>query len=517
MRKTLLDLPITVKVLIAPLFVLLCLLLLAGVGYYTGRLVDDALQRTVNSGLPQMEDALQLKTRTAKLEASVMRSLAYEGAGMKAKRIEALDKAIKGEMAALTKEIANRKAAADPSSRVHYENIERALAEFARLATDTLEMKSGGLSEAAMMMTSAESSFVKLEKAVDELAATIVASARHQASDASSALVSTLRVGLVALLSAMVVSALVIAWSSRMITRPLREAVSIAQDVAAGNLRPIERVERQDETGQVLSAMDELRGRLSQLLGSVQQAAQQIEGASAEIATGNMDLSTRTEQTAAALQSTAGTVRQLLEQMSSHAQAAAQANDLARHTAEAARQGGQATQEAVVVMEQVSADARRISDIIGVIDGIAFQTNILALNAAVEAARAGEQGRGFAVVAQEVRALAGRSAGAAREIRTLIQSSVAQVGVGAEKVQAAGQIIQEVVGSVERVSALMTEVAHGNADQTQSIARVDSALSDMDTSTQQNAALVEQAAAATNSLKDQAQGLRQSLGVFHTS
>ncbi len=368
-----------------------------------------------------------------------------------------------------------------------------------------------------MMMTAAETAFAKLDKAVDELSSAIAQSSRTQADGASETLNHASQVSAITLICGLIVSAIVIVVSARMITGPLREAVHIAQDVASGNLRHEVRVDRRDETGQVLAAMADLSHRLNQLLTGVQQAAQEIEGASSEIATGNMDLSIRTEQTAASLQSAVSTVRQLSEQMANNSVATGRATTLATQTASNAREGGSVMQDAVAAMDRVNEQSRRIADIIGVIDGIAFQTNILALNAAVEAARAGEQGRGFAVVAEEVRALAGRSSAASREIRGLIQASVDQAGAGALKVQAAGQIIQGVVAAVEDVATLMADIAQANDQQAQSMSGVSRVLGGMDATTQQNAALVEEAAAATQSLTAQTQGLRQSLSVFQTA
>ncbi len=511
------NLPIAAKVLVAPLFVLACLLLIAAAGYLSGRDAEQALSNISGRALPDVEAVSQLKTRTAKLDAQVMRSLAYEAGGMKAKRIEALDKAIFKELSDFAQHVATLKQAGGPELAAHYAAIEKALSDFTRAARDTIEMKSGGVGQAAMMMTSAESAFGKLEKAVDALSAEISQRASGQASQAAAKLNGARAVSLATLAAALVISLFVIGACVRLITRPLREAADIARAVAAGDLRQAVHTESRDETGQVLAAMADLCGRLNALLGGVQQAAQQIEGASAELASGNLDLSNRTEQTASSLQGTVATVALLTEQVQRNSEATARANELAGRSAQLARDGGQVMRDVVQAMSQINGQSRRIADIIAVIDGLAFQTNLLALNAAVEAARAGEQGRGFAVVAQEVRGLATRSAGAAKEIRALIETSVEHAGTGTRHVESASRLIGEVVGAVEDVSRLMDEVARANGEQVRGVTEVSGAIARMDAATQQNAALVEQAAAATQALNQQTQGLRTSLAVFQTA
>jgi len=263
------------------------------------------------------------------------------------------------------------------------------------------------------------------------------------------------------------------------------------------------------------------------LIRSIQQplnlaiaAADQIAGvdsvttASAEIATGNHDLSARTEQTASSLQQTASSMEELTATVSQSADTARQANQLATSAAEAATRGGTVVAQVVTNMEAITQSSRRISDIIGVIDGIAFQTNILALNAAVEAARAGEQGRGFAVVASEVRSLAQRCAEAAKEVKTLINASVERVDSGAHLVTQTGLVMDEIVTSVRRVTDMMGEIASAATEQRDGIAQVNVAITNLDQMTQQNAALVEQSAAAAQSLQEQAQRLEQVVSVF---
>jgi methyl-accepting chemotaxis protein len=303
-------------------------------------------------------------------------------------------------------------------------------------------------------------------------------------------------------------------YTARAILLPLKEAMDATCRVAAGDLSVQIDTHRHDEIGELLKGLGHMADSLRKLITEVRHGANNIQVASTEIATGNTDLSARTEQTASNLQETASSMQQLTGTVRQSADAASQANQLASSAAQAAERGGAVVQEVVANMEDISNSSRKIGDIIGVIDGIAFQTNILALNAAVEAARAGEQGRGFAVVAGEVRTLAGRSAEAAREIKTLIGASVDKVEHGAKLVQDAGATMSDIVGSVRRVSDIIGEITAGAAEQRDGIDQVNIAVGQLDSMTQQNAALVEQSAAAADSMKLQAQRLAEVVSTF---
>ncbi|GAB3660779.1 methyl-accepting chemotaxis protein [Ramlibacter alkalitolerans] len=317
-------------------------------------------------------------------------------------------------------------------------------------------------------------------------------------------------VGLVALAAA----AAVILLLTRSITRPLHDAVASIEAVASGDLTQPIRVTSRDEVGQLLEALATMQRSLRGLVGEVVGGAQSVADTSAQIAHGNIDLSQRTEEQASTLEETASAMEELTATVNQNAGNARQASQLAAGASEVATRGGEAVGNVVRTMDGISASSRRIADIIGVIDGIAFQTNILALNAAVEAARAGEQGRGFAVVAAEVRSLAQRSAGAAREIKTLIGSSVEQVEAGTRLVDAAGTTMQEIVAAVQQVSTLVAEIAAASQEQSQGIAQVTTAVSQMDHVVQQNASLVEEATAATESMKEQAAALVRAVSRF---
>ena len=300
----------------------------------------------------------------------------------------------------------------------------------------------------------------------------------------------------------------------RSIVVPLAKAVGVARKVAQGDLTTRIDVHSNDETGQLLQALKEMNASLDKTVGEVRASTETIATASSEIAAGNQDLSGRTESQASSLEQTASSMEELTETVKQNADNARQANQLVISASSVAERGGQVVSQVVDTMSAIKESSRKIVDIIGVIDGIAFQTNILALNAAVEAARAGEQGRGFAVVASEVRSLAQRSAAAAKEIKGLISDSVEKVEDGGKLVDEAGQTMALIVTSVKQVADIMSEITAASQEQSSGIEQVRDAIAQMDEMTSQNAALVEQASAAAQSMQDQAQTLSQAVGVF---
>jgi methyl-accepting chemotaxis protein len=327
--------------------------------------------------------------------------------------------------------------------------------------------------------------------------------------------VQSTKVTVASLLAAAFALACVLAvWIIRSTTRPIVEAVGIARAVAAGDLAMEIRADGRNETGLLLAALHEMKTRLATTVGEVRRNAEGVATASAQIAQGNNDLSSRTEQQAASLEETAASMEELNATVRQNADNARQANQLAAAASSVAIQGGEVVGEVVGTMKGINDSSKKIADIIGVIDGIAFQTNILALNAAVEAARAGEQGRGFAVVASEVRSLAQRSAEAAKDIKTLISASVERVEHGTALVDRAGTTMQEVVTSIRRVTDIMGEISAASTEQSSGVAQVGEAVTQMDRATQQNAALVEESAAAAESLKTQADRLVEAVAVF---
>ncbi len=315
-------------------------------------------------------------------------------------------------------------------------------------------------------------------------------------------------------IAALVCGGLFALFLTRSITRPLANAVALAEQVASRDLTADIRVSSRDEVGHLLSALKRMNDSLLATVNEVRAGTETIVSASQQIASGNLDLSSRTEQQAGSLEETASSMEELTSSVRQNADNARQANALAKTASEIAVRGGKVVSEVVMTMESINASSKKIGDIIAVIDGIAFQTNILALNAAVEAARAGEQGRGFAVVASEVRNLAQRSAGAAKEIRSLIADSVEKVDAGGRLVDEAGATMQEIVQGIVRVTDVMAEITSASAEQALGIEQVNAAITQMDDVTQQNAALVEEAAAAAASMQDQASSLAELVNTF---
>ncbi|WP_338619281.1 methyl-accepting chemotaxis protein [Achromobacter sp. E1] len=332
------------------------------------------------------------------------------------------------------------------------------------------------------------------------------------ASRAQASTMTYVYIGLALLILAVSLGAFL--FMNRVVLRPLRAVGESFDKIAAGDLTVRVDVNSTNEVGALMAAVKRMQESLARTVSAVRRGVDEINVGSREISAGNTDLSSRTEEQAASLEETAASMEQLASTVKQNTDNARQANQLAASASDVAERGGSAVAEVVSTMEGISASSRKISEIVSVIDGIAFQTNILALNAAVEAARAGEQGKGFAVVAGEVRSLAQRSAQAAKEIKGLIEDSVSKVGAGSQQVERAGATMQEIVASVKRVTDIMGEISAASEEQSSGIDQVNRAVSQMDEVTQQNAALVEEAAAAAGSLQDQAQRLAEAVAVF---
>ncbi|MES2296389.1 MAG: methyl-accepting chemotaxis protein [Pseudomonadota bacterium] len=384
---------------------------------------------------------------------------------------------------------------------------------------DVFRLRAGGDADGANKLVES-----RLEPALKDYLASIGALAQFEqkraasvALDVSSQDSAGQRVLALLFVLALVVGLVSTARTALSISRPLLRAIAVAQTVARGDLSSDIDVHSRDETGQLLAALAAMSASLTTMIGQVREGTDTIATASTQIASGNLDLSTRTEQQAASLEETASSMEELTATVKQNAEHARQASTLAVSASQVAAKGGGVVAQVVQTMGSINGSARKIVDIIGVIDGIAFQTNILALNAAVEAARAGEQGRGFAVVAAEVRNLAQRSAGAAKEIKTLIGESVDNVELGSKLVAQAGATMEEIVASIGKVSEIVADISMAGREQEAGIEQINVAISAMDAVTQQNAALVEEAAAAAASLQERAAVLSAAVSQFTTA
>ncbi|MDN2674642.1 methyl-accepting chemotaxis protein [Janthinobacterium sp. SUN026] len=415
------------------------------------------------------------------------------------------------------KETLQKKISTDKETALMAE-LDAALKSGAPLNNKVIELRNAGQTEEAIafLTQQAAPSLKIVLGALDSLVAYEAQQAAQAATDAET-LSTSARASMIALGSVAVLLGAFVAWIiTRSITQPINAAVSVAETVASGDLSSHIVVNSSDETGRLLGALKAMNTSLLGVVAQVRHGTDAISTASSEIAAGNLDLSSRTEEQASSLEETASAMEELTSTVKQNADNARQANQLAKSASEVAVRGGSIVSQVVDTMGTINASSRKIVDIIGVIDGIAFQTNILALNAAVEAARAGEQGRGFAVVATEVRNLAHRSASAAKEIKELIAASVANVDTGSRLVNEAGQTMGDIVDSIVRVTDIMGEITSATHEQTIGIEQINMAIAQMDEVTQQNAALVEEAAAASQSMQEQAGELAHVVGFFKT-
>ena len=424
-----------------------------------------------------------------------------------------------GSKLARLKEMIAQASDASDAARSQVAEMDRVEKAYGPVALAIVDMALKGQKEAATKKMNDECRplLAALVKASNGYSAVAEARAQELTRDAESAYMLQRNLLIAACVLAVVTAVVAGVLVTRSITRPIDQAVRVAQAVAAGDLSAQPEAHGKDEVAQLLQALARMSHNLQGIVSQVRQGSDSIATGSSQIASGNADLSQRTEEQASALQQTAASMEELSSTVKQNADNARQADQLARSASAVAVRGGAVVGEVVVTMKAINDSSRRIADIIGVIDGIAFQTNILALNAAVEAARAGEQGRGFAVVASEVRSLASRSAEAAREIKQLIATSVDSVEQGTALVDRAGTTMGEVVQSIRRVTDIMGEISAASQQQSSGVSQVGEAVMQMDKVTQQNAALVEESAAASESLKQQAQQLVQAVAVFRLS
>ncbi|MBP0598162.1 MCP four helix bundle domain-containing protein [Herbaspirillum sp. LeCh32-8] len=475
--------------------------------------VNQASTDIAQNWLPTIKAAQAIQASLPRMRISELQMVT---ANQEADRADA-EKAIKSRLEILAKQRANYEALiSEPEEKTIYAQFSKNFAAYVDIDKQLKALALENKEEEARSLFKGESN--KLFRAMNDNLDAIVKvndAGSKRSDDAAESMYESAKLGIFILLAAIVVIAFGLAIAvARVVSRPLNDAVEVAQRVAQGDLTVHIRATSNDETGMLMQSLRAMNDSLQKIVGEVRQGTDTITNASQEIATGNLDLSSRTEQQAGSLEETASAMEELTSTVKQNADNARQANQLAVSASEIATQGGDVVGQVVQTMEGITESSRKIADIISVIDGIAFQTNILALNAAVEAARAGEQGRGFAVVASEVRSLAQRSAAAAKEIKELIDDSVEKVGAGSQLVERAGSTMTEVVASVKRVTDIVGEITAASHEQSTGIEEINRAITQMDEVTQQNAALVEEAAAAAQSLQDQAGRLSQVVSVF---
>ncbi|WP_307727649.1 methyl-accepting chemotaxis protein [Massilia sp. ZL223] len=494
--------------------VLTLMLLLVGVGLAKMHAIGGMTRELTGDGVRK---ASMLQEWKGVIEVNAARTIAVakstdpaadkfflDAVAASSKRADAFQKAIKESLDG------------DPEGMRLFERVVAAREAYRNARQQAFKQKAGGELEAAARFFETD-----MLPRVNEYVGSLDALVEHQKRvvAAQAAAIddgfATSRQVQLALTAAALCTGAAFAWLiARAITVPLREALRVARTVAQGDLGSEIAVSSDNETGRLMQALKDMNAHLRGIVGQVRHGTDTIASAAHQIAGGNLELSARTEQQASALEETASSMEELTATVKQNAEHANRANTLALDASAIAARGGSTVEKVVATMDDISAASQRINDIVSVIDGIAFQTNILALNAAVEAARAGEQGRGFAVVASEVRALAQRSAGAAKEIKILIGDSAGRVEEGSRLVREAGTTMDEIVGSIGRVAGIMAEIAAASSEQSAGIGQVSQAVAQMDQATQQNAALVEEAAAASDALHEQAQALASLVGGF---
>ncbi|MBR7782306.1 methyl-accepting chemotaxis protein [Undibacterium luofuense] len=514
--KFFIDMKISAK-LITGFTVVLLLTLFVGIFSITQlSKVNEASVELGTNWMPSVKAAMGIKERVSRLraqEAQMAFADTPEDIEKYAKRSkEAIDGLIENQ-AAYEKLISSNE-----ERRTFDVYRKEALAYFALSEKMTAMAKAGQKDEAVQLLRGESSKLnSSLRDVVDKLVDTNADGGKAAYEQAAKRYETAKWLVSIALIAAVAIGFGLAFFIARMVSRPLEYAVKVAETVATGDLTSRIEVHSHDETGMLLEALRKMNESLVRIVSEVRTGTSEIRHASKEIADGNMELSSRTETQAGSLEETASSMEEITSTIQHNADNARQANQLANSASEVAQRGGNVVSEVVSTMGSINESSKKIVDIISVIDGIAFQTNILALNAAVEAARAGEQGRGFAVVASEVRSLAQRSASAAKEIKELINNSVDKVEQGSRLVDQAGSTMSEVVDSVKRVSDIISEITAAGLEQSAGISQINDAVTEMDTLTQQNAALVEEAAAAAGSLQEQAEKLNDLVSVFRVS
>jgi methyl-accepting chemotaxis protein len=503
------------KLLLAPGLVLVLLTLLSAAAYYGMVRQNASLEHMVQVRAARLQAVADVAGDARFAHANIYQLLAWVNGSFAASRLAALTADIHKKHAQIGDKLGELKKSAAEGERAPLENSLAALASYRKMVSETIEIAQVDQSIATNSMQKAEKQFVALDTELQRLAA-LEKKLSVEAHAAAKAEFRSLGITMAALvLLSIGLSLAVTMLVRRAMLADIRSIATVVGDLAEGQLRTSNTAGGgRDEIADTARALDHSISRLDGALRSIMKAVHSIDTASKEIASGNLDLSTRTEMQAGSLEQTASTMEELTTAVKHNADNARLASNLAAEAAQLASNGGQAVGRAVATMESIQASSRKIVEITGVIDGISFQTNLLALNAAVEAARAGEQGRGFAVVAAEVRILAQRSAAAAREIKALIADSVKIIEDGSASVSEAGASMGDIVASVRQVNDIIGRISVASTEQADGIAEVNKAVGQMDGMTQQNAALVEQAAAAAESLHEQTVNLSKAVSIF---
>jgi len=502
------------KLLLAPMLVLLLLIATAGAAYVGMVRQNASLENLVQVRATRLKAAADISGEARHAHGNVYQLLAWVNGSFAQTRLDALSADIKTRHTAIDARLHTLDALADAGERQIVTQSLQALAAYRKAVLQTMDMAQMDQSIATNSMANAEKQFQLLNDQLAQLSA-LEKKLSEQAHARATADFHALNTSMVVMVVLSIALSLGVTMAVRgAMLRDIRAIADVVIALAAGRLAAGRGATGRDEIADTARMLDQTMANLTQTLTTILGAVRSIDVAAREIASGNLDLSTRTEVQASSLEQTANAMNSLTQAVQANAASARQACQLAAGASELARHGGAAMEDAVQTMASIRASSRQIVDIIAVIDGISFQTNILALNAAVEAARAGEQGRGFAVVASEVRTLAQRSAAAAKEIKALIAASVATIDSGSATVQQAGERMGGIVAAVQQVNDIIARISTASAEQAQGIAEVNQAVGQMDDVTQQNAALVEQAAAAAASLQDQAGQLSQAVSVF---
>ncbi|MQA39854.1 methyl-accepting chemotaxis protein [Rugamonas aquatica] len=507
------DLRIATKLIVSFGTVLFLTLIMGVCSLLSMGQVNQASSDLAENWMPSVQAVLALRVDIGELRRWELSHLMVD----EEKAMAQYDQRMTATLAALASDRARyEKLISSPEEKATYERFALSLQELLKDNDKLLALsRAGQKAEArAVIVGSSAATIGTLIEEVNQLVK-INIDGGNEASTQATSTFHTARWTAIGLLALNIGIGVVLAlWVARIVSAPLREAVVLARGVADGDLTRSIAVQSACETGQLMQALKDMTGNLQNLVSQVRSGTDTIATASSQIASGNQDLSSRTEQQASSLEETASSMEELTSTVKQNADNARQANQLAQSASGIAIKGGDVVGQVVGTMASINESSRKIVDIIAVIDGIAFQTNILALNAAVEAARAGEQGRGFAVVASEVRNLAQRSAAAAKDIKQLISDSVEKVESGSQLVDQAGATMNEIVASITRVTDIMSEITSASVEQSSGIEQVNTAIVQMDQVTQQNAALVEEAAAAAESMQDQAAKLSEVVSVF---